>query len=60
VAGFAGPPYAQTTFGPLAVASLGAVVKVRSGATPRAERLDVGSELAPSTFVFNPLVVAGE
>lgn len=60
VAGFAGPPYAQTTFGPLVVAGLGAVVKVRSGATPRAERLDAGGELAPSTFVFNPLVVAGE
>jgi CRISPR-associated protein Csm4 len=60
VAGFVGPPYAQTTFGPLVVTDLGAVVKVRGGATPRAERLDVGSELAPSTFVFNPLVVAGE
>jgi CRISPR-associated protein Csm4 len=60
VAGFAGPPYAQITFGPLVVTGVGAVVKVRGGATPRAERLDVGSELAPSTFVFNPLVVAGE
>jgi hypothetical protein len=60
VAGFAGPPYAQITFGPLVVTGVGAVVKVRGGATPRADRLDVGSELAPSTFVFNPLVVAGE
>lgn len=56
ITGYVGPPYAQRLARPIAASRAGASLYV---AKQTYERVEVGSEDAPSTFVFNPLLVQG-
>lgn len=61
VAGYTGPPYAQALYGPLVVTHAGAIVRVgECNGSPGVGRIELGSGIIPSTFIFNPLVIVGE